>query len=105
VAASGLRAAVKKIASAKAAFWPAPRISAHATAEPSGAYTSPASPPAIAATVGTTSTCCDRRRCAITGTMSDTARLPTPISASRSPAPAADSPRSRKIVGSHDNVA
>ncbi len=37
VAASGLRAAVKKIASASAAFWPAPRISAHATAEPSGA--------------------------------------------------------------------
>src|ERR1700721_1499928 len=105
VAASGLRAAVKKIASARAAFWPAPRISAHHTPEPSGAYTSPARPPAIAATVGTTRTCWARMRWAMTGTTSETARLPTPITASRSPAPAADSPRSRKIVGSQDSVA
>jgi hypothetical protein len=37
--------------------------------------------------------------------MSEVARLPTPISASRLPAVTAESPRSWKMVGSQDNAA
>src|SRR6202034_4337232 len=99
------RADVKKIARASAACWPAPRISAQATAPPRGAYTRPAMPQATASTVGTMSVTCERIRCAATGTIRETARLPTPVRASRSPAHAALSPRLRRMLGSQDRVA
>ena len=104
-AACGVRAIVKKIARLSAAFWPAPRTSTQKTADPSGAYTAPARPPASMMAVGTTSVRWDRMRWASIGTTSETTRLPTPISASRSPAPAALSPRARRIDGSQDSVA
>ena len=105
VAASGARAAVKKIASARAAFWPAPRISAQATAPPSGAYSSPARPPAIAATVGTTSSVLrahplrDHRDDQRDGQVADAHQGEQVARRRRRLAP-----RSRSIVGSQDSV-
>jgi hypothetical protein len=96
---------MKKMARPRQEPWLTPRTRTQNGAEPSGAHSDPASPAAVPIRLGTTRPRWLGRRWASTGTMSEVARLPTPISASRLPAVTAESPRSWKMVGSQDSAA
>jgi len=85
---------MKKMASPRQAPWLTPSTRTQSGAWSTGAQSDPARPAAVPIRLGTTRARWLGVRCAITGTTSEVARLPTPISASRFPAPTGDVPRS-----------